>query len=62
MKLKEKRLQKNLTQEDIAKALSVSQQAVAKWEAGEMKPQADKLPALAEVLGCTIDELFKEGE
>lgn len=43
---------------DIANSLQVSQQAVYKWEAGTAMPSAAKLPMLAEVLGCTIDELF----
>ena len=60
MNLKGKRMEKGLTQEEIAKSLGVSQQAVAKWEMGEAKPQADKLPALAKLLGCTIDDLFNE--
>ena len=43
---------------DFANALQVSQQAVYKWEAGTAMPSAAKLPLLAEVLGCSIDELF----
>lgn len=43
---------------DIAKKLRVSQQAVYKWETGAAMPSAAKLPLLASVLGCTIDELF----
>lgn len=43
---------------DIAKKLRVSQQAVYKWETGASMPSAAKLPLLASVLGCTIDELF----
>ena len=43
---------------DVARALHVSQQAVYKWETGAAMPSATKLPLLADVLGCSIDELF----
>lgn len=42
----------------VAKALNISQQAVYKWESGAAMPSAEKLPALAATLDCTIDELF----
>ena len=60
MNIKKKRTEANLTQKDIADAFYVSQATVAKWETGETKPRADKLPDLAKILGCTIDELFEE--
>ena len=47
-----------LTQEYVAKQNDVSQQAVAKWETGRAMPQADKLPKLAETLGCSVSDLF----
>ena len=43
---------------DIAKFLDISQQAVYKWGSAAAMPSAAKLPLLAEVLGCSIDELF----
>ncbi len=58
--LKELRLRKGLTQERLSQLLNVSQQAITKWESGECLPRADKLPRLAEILGCTVDELLRE--
>ena len=49
-----------LTQEQLSEALGVSRSAVAMWETGCAKPSADKLPKLAKLLGCTIDELYAE--
>ena len=49
-----------LTQEQVARALQVSQSAVAKWETGECKPRADIFPKLAQILKCSIDDLFCE--
>lgn len=56
-----KRLRQNaqLSQERLAEEMQVSQQAIAKWETGASMPTADKFPKLAQVLGCTIDELFR---
>lgn len=58
MNIKNLRMSAGLKQEDIALKLNVDRSAVAKWETGEAMPRADKLPELANVLGCTIDELY----
>ena len=52
------RRKQNITQTALAKKISVSQAIISQWESGEALPRADKLPLLAEVLGCSIDELF----
>ena len=54
------RLARGLTQAKLAEALDVDTSTVTKWETGEAKPRADKLPLLAKILGCSIDELFAE--
>ncbi len=46
-----------MTQEDIAEELSVSRQAVAKWESGETIPDLDKCKLLAELFGVSLDDL-----
>ena len=46
-----------MTQEDIAEAVGVSRQAVAKWESGETIPDLDKCRLLAELFGVTLDDL-----
>lgn len=58
--IKNRREKLGLTQKIFAKKLNVSQQAVTKWETGESSPRADKLPEIAKLLGCTIDQLFDE--
>ncbi len=57
-KIKEFREHRELSQRDLANYLGVDQSAVAKWETGVSLPSADKLPKLAQLLGCTIDELY----
>lgn len=46
-----------LTQEDLAKAVGVSSQAVSRWECGGA-PDVALLPAIGDKLGVTIDALF----
>lgn len=49
-----------MTQSELAQLLRLNQKAVSQWEKGETMPSADKLPALARILGCTIDDLFQD--
>lgn len=54
------RKSKKMSQEDVAKLVGVDRTSIAKWEAGVAMPTADKLPKIAEVFECTIDDLFKK--
>ena len=56
-----KRLRKrcDLTQEQLAKRLDVSQSSVAMWETGKTRPRGDRLAKLALVLDCSFEELIK---
>lgn len=56
--LKEKRVEKNLTQKELAKILFVSESAVSKWEKNVARPDIALLPLLAETLGVTEHELI----
>ena len=47
----------HLTQEQLAEAVGVSRQTVAKWESGETSPDLEHAAALAEALGTTLDAL-----
>ena len=47
------------TQQELADALGISRSLVAMIEAGQAWPSAASLPAMAEVLGCSIDELYR---
>lgn len=58
-KLKACRERASLTQQELADILKVDRSAISKWETGEFLPRAEKLPAIAEALGCTIDELLE---
>ncbi|TQI67321.1 helix-turn-helix transcriptional regulator [Clostridium sp. KNHs216] len=52
------RKEKSLTQKALADMLKVSNKTISKWETGEGFPDITILPALAEVLSITVDELL----
>lgn len=51
------RKEKGLSQEELADKLSVSRQAVSKWERGEALPDTDNLIRLAKLYNVSIDEI-----
>lgn len=55
--LRELRLGKGLTQEELAEMLHITPQSVSKWERGETYPDITLLPALANVFGTSLDAL-----
>ena len=57
-KIRTLRCSKELTQAELAAALSVSAQTVSKWEHHRSAPDVSVLPALARYFGITMDELF----
>lgn len=58
MNIKRLRLAKGLTQEQLAKLLTISTAAVSKWEAENTYPDITMLFPLAEIFGVTVDELL----
>ena len=52
------RKQRNLTQEQIAEALSVSCQAISKWETNSSCPDISLLPIIADYFGVSVDFLI----
>jgi transcriptional regulator with XRE-family HTH domain len=60
--IREYRIKKGISQAQLAKLMETTQAAVAMWETGARMPRADKLPKLAEVLGCSVADLFAKPE
>lgn len=58
-KIKNLRLRKSVTQEELAEYLHISAQAISKWENDITTPDIQILPALSAFFGVTIDELFE---
>lgn len=57
-KIKELRNRDGRTQENLANALGVTNQAVSRWEKNGSYPDLEMIPSIANYFGITIDELF----
>ena len=57
-KIKQIRLSKNLTQQQLAEKIGVMQKDISRWETGERNPKLDKLKLIAEALECKLDDLI----
>lgn len=56
------RKNKGLTQEELAEKLSVSRQAVAKWESGQVYPEITNLIQISNLFNVTVDYLVRDQE
>ncbi len=64
MKIGEKithlRVNANMNQEQLAKALNVTRQSISKWETNDASPQIDKVLELCKLFKVTADELIND--
>ena len=58
--IKSRRERIGLTQAHFAESLHVSRATVAMWETEKSYPRADLLPKIANLLDCTIDDLYAD--
>jgi transcriptional regulator with XRE-family HTH domain len=56
--LKDLRIEKGLSQAQLAKRLNVSQTAIAKWETGKSQPTASLIIAIADFFDVSTDYLL----
>lgn len=56
------RKNKGFTQEELAEKLSVSRQAVAKWESGQVYPDIANLIQISNLFHVTVDYLVRDQE
>ena len=61
-RIKKARIDKNMTQLQLADAMGVSYQAVSNWERGNSMPDISKLTDLCSTLELTVNELLGEEE
>lgn len=61
-RLQQLRKEKGYSQEELAKELGLSRQAVSKWERAESSPDTDNLICLAKLYGMSLDELLNTDE
>ena len=57
--IREKRLQKNLTQKELADMLFITDRAVSKWERGKSFPDISILKRISEILEINVNQLLE---
>ena len=57
-RLKELRIEKGITQAELAKELQVSQRSISSWETGFRQPDFETLEILAKYFNVTTDYLL----
>lgn len=60
--IKQKRLEKDLTQEELANKIFVTNKAVSRWENGKSLPEVETLYLLSKELDISINEILEAGE
>ena len=56
--IKQKRKEKNITQNELSQKLNITNRAISKWENGICMPDSGIIPELCEILDITINDLF----
>ena len=57
--IKKLRVMKEMTQTQVAEACGVTQGTVVGWEKGTCFPKTEKIPTVAQVLGCDCETLLQ---
>lgn len=60
MRFKEAREAAGLTVLQAARKLELSTVAVYKWEDGRSVPEGRRMPEIAKLYGCTVDDLLQD--
>ena len=58
MSLKVERIRAGMTVNEAAAQLYVSRSTLSYWEAGKRKVKAEDLKRMAQIYGCTVDDLL----
>ena len=56
------RKQSGMSQEQLAERITISRQAISRWELNESVPDVDNIVQLSQIFGVSTDYLLKEGE
>lgn len=58
IKLKALRVNAELTQQEAAEKLGITKRTLQKWEDYETSPTGVQLSRIANLYGCTLDDIF----
>ena len=58
-RIREEREKLNLSQDELAKRMDISRQAISKWETGKSYPDVETILKLSDVFNLSLDELVK---
>lgn len=56
------RVRNGMTQAELAKKLSVSQNAVSQYESGKRTPTVKRISSMASALGCSVADIMTPSE
>ena len=56
------REQRKMTQEELAKAMGVTQGTVTHWENGRRVPKLEHMKQMSRIFGVSIEQLLEAGE
>lgn len=59
-KVKEQRLKKGFTQEQLGEILNVSRSTISSWEVGRNYPDLETIVAISDLFGISLDHLLRE--
>ena len=62
MILKEKRIEKGMTQQEVAEAVGITDMAVSYYESGQRIPKPAMAKKLGELLGFDWTEIYEEDD
>ena len=57
-RLKELRIEKNVSQLELAKVVNMSKMAISHWESGHSEPSITQLKELSRFFGVSVDYLI----
>ncbi len=59
LNIKKMRRDAGMTQRELGHKVGVSFQAISQYETGTAEPRVETLRKIADVFGCTVDELLR---
>lgn len=62
MSFRSARLAAGLSVQQVVEKLNISKAAVYMWETGQQNPRVSRLPEIAALYGCTLDELLRSDD